>query len=172
MPWGVWIVRPDGAALGSREEVTGRIMASWPEVNWHEEPSLMDQISDAPNHPMRPLIASWSEAQRARFSRRKLRGRLVSGGLSVELFGFESEPLASIGTEIRGAGNPTPLLARLCLDNGWAIKDEASQALVDLSAGVSLQWEQFCRHRDEAIQRGASGDDRAEPNAAADRPRE
>jgi hypothetical protein len=42
------------------------------------------------------------------------------------LYGFNAEPFTAIHAEVRGRGDPHPVLAALCRGNGWAATDDAT----------------------------------------------
>ena len=54
-------------------------------------------------------------------------------GISVVLYGFEAEPLSAIHAEVRGEGNPVPVLAALCRPQGWGAVDDASGQPIEMT---------------------------------------
>src|SRR5262249_20586970 len=79
------------------------------------------------------------------------RAEFDGDGFSVVLYGFEAEPLAAIHAEVRGDGNPVPVLAALCRPHGWVAIDDASGQPVELADAVAAGWEAFRAYRDRAI---------------------
>jgi hypothetical protein len=45
---------------------------------------------------------------------------------SIVLYGFNAEPLSAIHAEVRGGGDPNPVLTALCRENGWVAIDDAT----------------------------------------------
>jgi hypothetical protein len=80
-----------------------------------------------------------------------LLGELDAGDLSIQLYGFETQPIAAINVEVRGTGNPVPALAALCVPNGWIAVDCADGTRVDFASEAASGWEAFGAYRDQAI---------------------
>jgi hypothetical protein len=151
MPWEVTISSPHGEPLGDRDAVVKRISTAVPNIMWIEEPPLLERIKDMPDHPFHALIPTWPEETRTSFSRAKLLAELDAEDLSIQLYGFETQPIASLNVEVRGAGNPVPALAALCIPNGWIAIECAHGTLVDLRSNAASGWEAFGEYRDRAI---------------------
>jgi hypothetical protein len=151
MPWEVMIRKPREEPLGCRAEVVRWIATAVPAIEWVEDLPLLDQIKDMPEHSFHSLLPTWSEETRAYFSRPHLRGDYFAGPLSIRLQGFEAEPLKSVHVEVRGNGNPLPVLAAICVVHGWVAIDSDAGTPVDLTAGAAWGWEQFRQYRDRAI---------------------
>src|SRR5438105_2693749 len=111
MPWEITIRKQDGGPIGNRDEVIQRISAAVPSMQWWEEPSMLDRIKTMPDHPFHALIPTWPEATRANFSIAHLNAELSENDLSIRLYGFESDPITSVHAEVRGNGDPTPMIA-------------------------------------------------------------
>jgi hypothetical protein len=151
MPWELTIRAPDGEPLGDCETVVQRIKAAAPAIRWIEEPSMLEQIKDMPNHPFHALIPTWPEATRARFAQSKLLGDYEGPEFSVQLYGFEAKPIRSVCVEVRGNGNPLPFLAAVCKPNGWFATDDRDGQPVGLDAESSKGWERFRDYRERVI---------------------
>jgi hypothetical protein len=165
MPWEITLVnyegnpalsyrapdRPEPLPLGSKQSVVERISSCVPELEWYEEPPMTEMIQRFPDHPFRELLASWPEEMRARASRPKLRAIYDQGDLSMELYGFDEDPLKFLCIEVRGNDDPLPLLRRLCVPNGWSVVDDADGSFLDLSTDRAGGWERFRNWRDTAI---------------------
>ncbi len=50
--------------------------------------------------------------------------------VSILLYGFNAEPLAAVHAEVRGGGDPHPVLTALCRGNGWVAIDDATGGTV------------------------------------------
>ena len=164
MPWEIRIHKPDGVSLGCRAEVVQCIATAVPAIEWIEDPPLLEQIKDMPDHPFHRLLPTWPEETRAYFSRPHLRGDYRGGDLSIQLYGFEAEPLTCVHAEVRGNGNPVPVLAAICRRNGWVVVDAVEKTPVDLTAASAPQWEQFRQYRDRVIRDLSGSQGGAEPS--------
>jgi hypothetical protein len=151
MPWEVMIRKPRDEALGCRAEVVRWIAEAVPAIGWVEDPPLLDQIKDMPEHSFHNLLPTWPEETRAYFSQPHLRGDYLEGDLSIRLYGFEAEPLKCVHVEVRGNGNPLALLAAICVGHGWVVIDSDVGTPVDLTAGAASGWEEFRQYRDRAV---------------------
>ncbi|HEV3383496.1 MAG TPA: hypothetical protein VG097_01710, partial [Gemmata sp.] len=123
MPWELTIRSSNDGSLGDRETVVKLITLAVPGIRWIEEPPLLERIKDMPSHPFHALIHTWPEETRASFARSRLRGDFDGGEFSIQLYGFEAQPIPSVCVEVRGNGNPVPLLAAICIPNGWIATD-------------------------------------------------
>jgi hypothetical protein len=153
MPWEVAIKKADDTPIGTRDEIVKTISEAVPAFKWRVEPALLEQIKDMPDHSFHKLLPTWPESTRAYMATPHLKGDLVDGQLSIELYGFEGEPIKEIQVNVRGNGNPIPALAAICLPNGWIVVDIAENEAVDLGAINATGWERFREFRDDAIRR-------------------
>lgn len=148
MPWEVTIRRADGAPLGELAAVRQQITAAVPAVQFHREPSGLEKIAAARAAGLEfPDVIRQHLEQRPATERAEFEG----DGFSVVLYGFEAQPLSAIHAEVRGDGNPAPVLAALCRPHGWVAVDEASGQPLELGASAAAEWEAFRAYRDRAI---------------------
>jgi hypothetical protein len=56
-----------------------------------------------------------------------------------------------ISLEVRGRGNPLPILAAIAAPNGWSVVDSSDDSVVDLSAATIPGWEEFRTSCNEAF---------------------
>ena len=155
MPWELTIRATDDEPLGGREAVVQLITAAVPAICWIEEPPLLERIKDMPDHPFHTLIPTWPEETRARFSQTRLLGDFQAKEFSIRLYGFETKPISYIHVEVRGNGNPLPLIAAICKPNGWSATDDRDGQPVDLDAESAKGWEWFRDYRGRVLR----GDD-------------
>src|SRR5262245_41348550 len=148
MPWELTIRAADGQPLGDRDSVVKRASTAVPGITWLEVPPFLERIKDMPDHPFHALIPTWPEATRASFARASLQGDFKAEDFSIRLYGFETRPIASINVEVRGAGNPVPVLAALCIPNAWTAVDCCDGKQVDFAARAASGWEAFREYRD------------------------
>ncbi len=158
MPWEVTFRNCDKSTIGTRDEVIQKISVAVPAFDWVEEPPMLERIKDIPDHPFHALIPTWPEETRARFSRSKTYGHFNGNGFSVQLYGFETDAIDAIYAEICGDGNPMPLVAALCIPNGWIAVDDTTQQQIDLSAKTAKGWKAFKRYCARIIQRIEASD--------------
>lgn len=147
MPWDVTIRRPDGEPLGDVDAVCERIAEAVPDVQFYREPSGAERIA-----AVRARGIEFPEIVRQRLESEpaRVRAAFEGGGLSVLLYGFEARPLVALHAEVRGEGNPVPLLAALCRPSGWEAVDDATGRPVDLSGAAAAGWEEFRAYRERA----------------------
>ena len=167
MPWEVTIRRSAGESLGSITAVLDQVQAALPGVQLYREPSGADRVAAA-----RARGVEFPDPIRQIFERQPARVRAVleENGVSVLLYGFEADPLVALHAEVRGDGDPVPILAAVCRPRGWIAVDDAAGQPVDL-AGAAAGWEAFRAYRERAVSgiHAPGGGEPAESGAAPDR---
>ncbi len=159
MPWELTI-RSEMAAptsssdewpvLGEGEEVCRRISKNLPTVQWRREPSFIERNQHFPeDHPIRSFIANSTAEQKDWMSRSEFKGLYRGEGFTLEFF-VRDGPISFFQMDVRGRGNPMPVLVRLCRGNKWAIKDVEGE-VVDLDLPSLPGWEEFKQSRDQAV---------------------
>jgi hypothetical protein len=147
MPWELAIRSRNNELLGSRDEVVQRMSKALPSIKWETEP------------PMPEEAARYSDEEIKRyFLTSHLSGYFADSGLVIEFYGFEPEPIKSVHAALRGNCNPIPLLAALCVPNGWVVIDLVEKKEIDLSSAGASGWEAFRQFRDEAIRQSREAD--------------
>jgi hypothetical protein len=148
MPWEVTIRGANGAPVGDMAAVRQQITAAVPAIQFRREPSGLEQIAAA-----RALGIEFPDVLRQHFEQRPAteRAEFEGDGFSLVLYGFEAQPLTAIHAEVRGDGNPVPVLAALCRPNGWLAVDDASGQPVEMAGTAAAGWEAFRAYRDRAI---------------------
>lgn len=148
MPWEVTIQRTDGAPLGDLATVRQQFEAALPALQFYREPSGLEQIAAA-----RAIGVEFPDVIRKHMEQRPAteQADYEGDGFSVRFYGFEAQPLDTVYAEVRGDGNPLPLLAALCRPNTWVATDDTSGQPVDLEGAAAAGWEAFRAHRDRAI---------------------
>ena len=104
MPWELTVQHPNGHRLGSPKEVTAALSRVWPELQW--------ETLEPPSPPMTV-------------------GILEDDSFSFEVHGFDADPVEDFYLDIRGNGDPTPLLMQLKTQAGLSIKELATGRLLD-----------------------------------------
>jgi hypothetical protein len=162
MPWEVTIQRENGSTLGELESVQQQIVTAIPAIQFYREASGPEKISIARSRGVEfpEVILRHFETLPAKV------GAVFQGDqFSVSLYGFGAQPLNVIHAEIRGEGNPVPLLAALCRPNGWLAIDDASGDPIDLTGANASGWEAFQSYRSQATRdiQASSGDENPAP---------
>lgn len=57
----------------------------------------------------------------------------------------------SVCVEVRGDGNPVPLLAAICIPNGWIAIDDSNGLQIDFAGETATGWEKFREYRNRVI---------------------
>jgi hypothetical protein len=123
MPWEVTIRRSEGEPLGDLPAVRAVIEAAVPGMQFYQEPSGAERIAAA-----RARGIEFPDVIRQIFERlpAKTQAVLEGEGFSLVLYGFNAEPLTAIHAEVRGGGDPHPVLTALCRSTGWVAIDDAT----------------------------------------------
>jgi len=118
MAWELTVLHPNGHRLGSPKEVQAKLSRLWPQLEWH-----------------------------AQEARPRTVGVLESGAFSFELYGFDDDPVEDFYIDVRGNGDPTPLLLQLKTVAGLSIKEMATDRLLDERL-LRERWTNFRELRD------------------------
>ncbi len=156
MPWELTISAGSGEPLGDRQAVVDHISTALPSLQWFEQPPLLEQIKEIPDHPFHKLIPAWPPEIQASFARSKLLGDLEADDFSIQLYGFEEQPLLTLSVEVRGDGNPIPALASICVPKNWLATENGASQQIDFGADAE-GWQKFRDDRDTAIRTLWSG---------------
>jgi hypothetical protein len=148
MPWEVVIQSPDNAELGDLAAVRDKMTAALPGIQFYSEPSGPEKLAAA-----REKGIEFPEVIRKHLeqSPATLQADFEAGDFSMQFYGFESQPLRTIRVEVRGNGNPLPVLAALCKPNGWIAIDCATSQFIELAAAAAAGWDVFRDYRGRAI---------------------
>lgn len=144
MAWELTLVHPHGHRLGSPNEVKTAIAKAWPDLDWMEFPSLMEQIQDQPEHPAHAEMASWSAEQRRRAALPTTVGVLETGTISLEVSGIDDDPVHELYVDVRGDGDPTAILLRIKSEIRWSIKELLTDRFLD-ERTIRERWDNFRR---------------------------
>jgi len=161
MPWEIRIVSETAEApLGDKQSVCAWVSEALPGVALRQLPL-----------PPQEILASFPPAVREAFERPRLETLYEGDGFTVEFYCTDAPEIRCLHADIRGSGNPAPVLARLCGPKGWTVISAADGSRVDLSGDGISQWQGFRDWRDQAIRQLCDADE-GDPNAAADEPGE
>jgi hypothetical protein len=140
----------DWPLLGRGSELCRRISECLPTVQWHREPSFLEQHQHLPeDHPIRSFMDSSTAEQKEWNARRGFKGLYEGEGFTLEFF-FKDGLIRFFHIDVRGGGNPLQSLARLCSANKWAVQDVTGK-VVDLDLPSAPGWGEFTQWRDRAV---------------------
>jgi hypothetical protein len=148
MPWEVTIKRLDGAPLGDLASVRQQITNALPAIQFYRVPSGLEKIAAA-----RAAGVEFPDIIRQHLEGRPAteQAEFEGDGFLVTLYGFRAESLDAIYAEVRGDGNPVPVLAALCRPNEWVAIDGTCGQPVDMAGASASGWEAFRAYRDRII---------------------
>jgi hypothetical protein len=78
-----------------------------------------------------------------------IQGDYEKDGLLLRLYLGCKPQITKMDIEIRGNGNPMPLIATICLPNNWIASH--GDKILDIAADETEGWQQFRKYRDNAI---------------------
>lgn len=140
MPWEIVVVRSptnDKVPLGERDSVIDAVNSALPGV-----------VLKDPGPPPAEILATLSEMMREAFMRPQLTALYHNDSVTIEFYALDLPQILYLCGNVRGNGNPIPVLRRLCVPNGWSVVSSYNQAVVDLSADTSPDWETFSGYRE------------------------
>ncbi|MGL4420437.1 MAG: hypothetical protein ACRCZF_07225, partial [Gemmataceae bacterium] len=138
----------DRSPLGELDSVQLQILDAVPGIQFFREPSGLEKIAAAAAQGV-----EFPEVIRNHFMNLPAKIGAVFEGeqYSVRFYGFSAQPLEVIHAEIRGEGNPVPMLAALCFPQGWIVVDDSTNETIDLAGGRASGWEAFGSYKDQVL---------------------
>ena len=79
-------------------------------------------------------------------------GMLEGDSFSFEIFGLDDDPVEDFYLDVRGNGDPTPMLMQIKTQAGWVLKELAIDRSLD-ERQLQERWANFRRMRDDAVGR-------------------
>jgi hypothetical protein len=147
MPWTISISRCDGLPLGDVSTVQDAVHENIPGIRFWREPSGTEKLAAMKlNTPLPDVIRHSMEK-----SPSSIQGDYEEDGLSLRLYLGCKPQITKMDIEIRGNGNPMPLIAAICLPNNWIALH--GDKILDLAADETEGWQQFGKYRDNVIRR-------------------
>lgn len=148
MAWEVTIRGADGDALGDEAAVRSWLNAAVPDLQRCREPSGAEAVAAARARGMEypPALREVLETVPSQSV-----ARVEQGDLSMQLYGFDHETIRAIHVEVRGRGDPIPILAAICGPRGWLAVDDSSGRPVELGDASTSGWEAFQAYRAHAL---------------------
>jgi hypothetical protein len=143
MSWDASIVhhtlKPD-APLGKKDDVVKAIENAIPGFRLAIPPIPSKEMLDM----MPPFI-------REQAMNPGLEGDYDDGELSIRFTALNAPVLYWINLEIRGNGNPLPILHSICRPMGWVVQDSYDRTIVDLASTDASAWTRFCEWRNRVF---------------------
>ena len=144
MPWEVTIINGTIAhrqPLGNREQVIKALAAAVPGLDLQRPPT-----------PPKELLELMPPAVREAVARPKLEADFEGGEYSIQFYTSDIPKIDWINAEVRGDGDPLPVLQSICSDTGWSVIDVAENAIVDKTTTDAASWTAFRQWRDKGLQ--------------------
>jgi hypothetical protein len=137
----------DDYPLGDVSLVCQGIEAALPETQFFREPSGKEKMEAAIARGV-----DFPDAIRAIYERQpaKTHAQYQVSELTIVFYGFESEPLQQLHAEIRGNGNPSEALLRVCEQNAWQAIDDSTGMTINLRDCMPEGWQSFVEYRERA----------------------
>lgn len=121
MPLETVIRRPDGCPLGSRSAVIAAVTMAFPHSEWHERLASIESIL-ADTDPMSlETFLSFSTEMRFAMNQQRTECTVKCQGATLELYGFDQEPVQEIQMNIRGLALPIRDFDHLTRMTGWVV---------------------------------------------------
>ena len=80
-----------------------------------------------------------------------LEGDYEDDELSISFHARNTPLIYWINIEVRGEGNPLPILDSICRPMGWAVQDSYDKQIVDLTSTDESAWNRYCQWRNLAF---------------------
>ncbi|MFN5706970.1 MAG: hypothetical protein ACK6DS_04940 [Planctomycetota bacterium] len=116
-------------------------------------PGLTLQVPPVPTKEMLDMMPPFIKEQALNPG---LEADYDDGELSIRFSARNDPVLYWINLEVRGTGNPLPLLDSICRPMGWAIMDSYDRTVVDLTLTEASAWTRFCEWRNRAFGEGTA----------------
>lgn len=142
MPWEISFIRgsrPGEQPLGARDIVVEKLSRVLPPAQLRPPPHIPDDVRSR----MPPTVI---EAM----SRRVLETEFDHPDLLIQFYCADSDPIQELHAEVRGEGDPIPVLKAICESTGWSVWDIGTETIVDLIQAAT-NWADFCEWRDRGI---------------------
>jgi hypothetical protein len=143
MPWELTIVgspTDEKIPLGPRQLIIDAVAKILPGT-----------VLQRPPLPPQDFLDSLSPTVRDAFTRPQLEAAYEVDKLSFEFHTWDFPNIPFLCVNVRGEGNPLPVLRKLCVPNGWTVVSGSDKSAVDLEADTAIQWDAFREFRDDAF---------------------
>jgi hypothetical protein len=151
MAWELQVLAADGSgSLGTVDEVQGKLRAAVPGIVLGRDASGSEKIAamEAAGVEVPDVIREQWLGSKGAFL-----GRFESGDIAIEFsLGEDEAKVTAVLIDVRGSGDPMPIVRRLMAIEGWDILDASGRAPTKES------WESFGAWRDDAVGRLSDGE--------------
>jgi hypothetical protein len=148
MPWEITIIsgtRDNRKPLGLRDDVIAALAEAVPGVKLRPPPM-----------PPEEMLALMPPTVRDAMTRPKLEADFDHEDLSIQFYTSDAPEIDWINAEVRGNGDPLPVLRVICSNTGWSVIDVGENTVVDVANANSESWDSFRLWRDKAIRQLAA----------------
>lgn len=152
MPWEITIINGttvDRQPLGTREHVIDALAAAVPGLELQRPPM-----------PPKEMLEMMPPAVRDAMARPKLEADFENEEYSIQFYTSDTPTIDWINAEVRGDGDPLPVLHSICSDTGWSVIDVAENVVVDLTTADAASWNSFRKWRDKALRQITAEDEK------------
>jgi hypothetical protein len=144
MPWELRALpADDSGSLGTVERVQGKLRAAVPEIELYRDASGTEKIA-----AMEARGVQVPEVIRERWlgSKGAYQGLVEGEGFTIEFhLGEDEAAVVAVGIDVRGGGDPMPVVRRLMGIEGWKVVDLQDEP------PTMESWTAFSTWRDEGI---------------------
>jgi hypothetical protein len=145
MPWELQALSTDdGGSLGTVEHVQAKLRAALPEIELFRDSSGSEKVASMESQGIEVpdvLREHWLRSRGAH------QGLIEGDEFTIEFhLGEDDAAVVAVGINVRGSGDPMPVLQRLMRIEGWKV--------VDLNGRppTADSWQSFRTWRDDAIE--------------------
>jgi hypothetical protein len=145
MPWELQALpSDDSGSLGSIEQVQAKLRAAVPEIELGRDASGLEKLAAMESQGVKVpdvIREHWRRSKGA------YQGLFQGQDFTIEFhLGEDEAAVVAVGIDVRGSGDPMPLVQRLMRIDGWNVLDLRGQPPTVES------WKSFSTWRDDAIQ--------------------
>lgn len=131
MSWDVLILNSDGTP-----EDLNSVPSGWMPIPIGEVSVVREQINRTIDN-IEWSVPAWGSYQHE--------------GLSIEFNLQDKGVVESFALHIRGQGDPIPIIATLCRENGWVAIDYYDSKMIDFDQDAHTRWKRFTDYRDDVL---------------------
>ena len=145
MPWELQALPSNGGSLGTVEHVQAKLRAAVPQIELFQDASGLEKLAAMESRGVEVPDVIREHSLR---SKGAYQGLVEGADFSVEFhLGEDEAAVAAVAIDVRGDGDPMPVVLRLMTIDGWKV--------VDLRGNPPTieSWKSFGTWRDEAIRR-------------------
>lgn len=149
MPWTVILSNVNGEPLGAVDCVRG-VIAKWlPGTAFGTSPSGAEKLA-----ALEGLGVDIPPALRAVFATLSAdeRGMYEEDGVSLEFSLGTTAMVETVTVDVRGSGDPVPVLRQLCVPEGWQVQEMGGPVVNLQGDDAGAGWAKYARYRDTTVE--------------------